>query len=132
MVTASIDTVGSVVAPKDPIVITGPQPRMTVEPALAPTIWMLTPTVKPPRYVPAATWIVSPLWAAATASAICEYGQPLGQTVSVAAFARPSTADSTSSIHAMLATKRLIFVPLPESLPRAVLAMTKVFPSRIV
>src|SRR5215467_8872019 len=49
MVTASIETVGSVVAPKDPIVITGPPPLMAVEPAPAPTIFTLTPIVKPPR-----------------------------------------------------------------------------------
>src|SRR6266567_5052781 len=72
MVTASIETIGSVVAPKDPIVITGPPPLMAVETAPAPTIFTLTPIVKPPRYVPAATWIVSPLWAAAIASDICE------------------------------------------------------------
>jgi hypothetical protein len=70
IVTPLIQTVGSLAAPKVPIVITGPPPLMIVEPAPAPTSCRRLSIVKPPSYVPAPTWIVSPGLAAAIAGAI--------------------------------------------------------------
>src|SRR5262249_62149743 len=48
IVTPLIETVGSLEAPKVPIVITGPPPLMTVLPAPAPASLTLTLIVKPP------------------------------------------------------------------------------------
>src|SRR5712691_9536750 len=85
IVTPSIETVGSLEAPKVPIVRTGPPPLMIVWAEPAPASLTLLSIVKPPSYVPAAIAIVSPLCAAASAGAIWLNAQPLGQTVRVAA-----------------------------------------------
>jgi len=52
------------------IEMTGPPPLIVVLAAPAPSRLMLFVTVKPPSYVPAAIWIVSPLVAAASAGPI--------------------------------------------------------------
>src|SRR5437868_122851 len=77
IVTPSIETAGSLEAPKAPIVSTGPPPLMMVEPAPAPTMSRLTSIVTPPAYVPGPLRIVSPLCAPASAGASSLYGQPL-------------------------------------------------------
>jgi hypothetical protein len=88
-------TVGSLAAPKVPIVTTGPPPLMIVLPAPEPRIVTLTSTVIPPAYVPGATVMTSPLAAAATAGASCVYAHPCGQTVNVDAEAALAKMNTT-------------------------------------
>src|SRR5215831_7291920 len=104
IVMPSMDTVGSLNAPNVPIVSTGPPPRMVVNPAPAPTTSTLASIVTPPAYVPGPIRIVSPLCAAATAGASCVYGQPLGQTFSVAAEAGPGASKRSAAIPGISST----------------------------
>jgi hypothetical protein len=68
MVTLLIDTVGSLDAPKVPMVSTGPPPRIMVAADPAPRSWTLVVMVTPPAKVPGPMVIVSPSWAALTAA----------------------------------------------------------------
>src|SRR5215210_727893 len=63
IVTPAIETVGSVMAPRTPIVSTGCPPLRIVFADPAPMIFTLTRTVAPPGNVPAASRIVSPRFA---------------------------------------------------------------------
>ena len=65
IVRPAIVTVGAAVG--EPIVTTGPPPRIVVSPTPAPTSETLFTMMIPPGYVPGPTRTVSPSWAAFTA-----------------------------------------------------------------
>src|SRR6516165_85151 len=111
MVTPEIETVGSVDAPKTPIVSTEPPPRSTVEPAPAPVIFTLTSIVTPPAYVPGAMVIVSPLRAAPTAA--CKVAKqpgwlPTHRLAATAGRANSTGNTPTSEIVTTAEAKRVI------------------------